>query len=480
MTTYITTVAENFPTVIWLLLIVPHFMWLIVVWRLRRVRYQDRLLNKRISDSFQQMEVESGRKEEEIRQGNLKIEELGEENRLLNGQCQDLLQKVARLEVEKQSFTQIVEEQKRFLKDSSDQLEKSFRGLASQALDTNNQAFLSLAQQIFSKETQIHQSKLEERDQSLQLLLDPIRQTLRQYQNYTQELEVERKKSYVAIEGELKRMGEMNVALSQATNALKNALKKPHVRGRWGEIQLRNCIELAGMSEYSDVHFQDIRTLEDGQRLIPDLTVRMPGGRVVVVDAKTPIEAFITSLETTDSGERAAEMIRHGRLVKEHVKKLSLRAYGETLDESADFTIMFLPNESFLYAALEAEPDLVEFALKRKVLIATPPTLVGLLKVIRFGWNEEKLAANAQKISEVGKELHKRIADFTEAYLNVGKALDKARQEYDTGWMRLERRVLPQAQRLEKLGAKSHRHLPGGEGVEEVPSGAGEIPQMGS
>ncbi|MCB0385700.1 MAG: DNA recombination protein RmuC, partial [Bdellovibrionales bacterium] len=232
-------------------------------------------------------------------------------------------------------------------------------------------------------------------------------------------------------------------------------------------------IELAGMSEYSDVNFQDTTRMDDGQLLIPDMTVRMPGGRLVVVDAKTPLDAFIASLETTDPEVRDAEMIRHGRHVKEHIRRLSTRAYGETLDDSADFTVMFLPNESFLYAALESEPDLVEYALQRKVLIATPPTLIGLLKVIRFGWNEEKLAANAKLISDAGKELHKRVCDFIEAYTGVGKALDKARQEFDVGMMRLERRVLVQARRLEKLGAKSAKSLPDGLGEDDL-----ELPEV--
>src|SRR5690606_5405145 len=161
-----------------------------------------------------------------------------------------------------------------------------------------------------------------------------------------------------------------------------------NVRGRWGEVQLRNCVELAGMSEFADVTFQDAQQAKDGKTHIPDMTVRMPGGRVVIVDAKTPIDAFLAALETTDESERAAEMARHARHIKEHIKNLSSRAYTDNLKNSADFTVMFLPNESFLYAALEVEADIMELALQRKVLIATPPTLIGLLKVIRFGWNE--------------------------------------------------------------------------------------------
>ncbi|MCC7404057.1 MAG: DNA recombination protein RmuC [Bdellovibrionales bacterium] len=368
----------------------------------------------------------------------------------------------ARLEAENSALNGQLDEQKRFLAESKETLENSFRSLAAKALEGNNQQFIDLAKQILAKESGTISADLEKRDQGLRLLLDPLKDSLNRYQSFAQQIEVERQKSYSSLATELRRVVDASSSLAQTTTALKDALKKPHVRGRWGEMQLRNCIELAGMSEYSDVHFQDATTNEEGLRLIPDMTVRMPGGRLVVVDAKTPIDAFIASLETTDREVRDAEMVRHGRHVKDHVKRLATRAYGDLLEESADFTVMFLPNESFLYAALETEPDLVEFALQRKVLIATPPTLIGLLKVIRFGWNEEKLAANAKLISDAGKELHKRVCDFVEAYTNVGKALEKARTEFDTGMMRLERRVLVQARRLEKLGAKSSKSLPEG------------------
>ncbi|MEZ4873467.1 MAG: DNA recombination protein RmuC [Bdellovibrionales bacterium] len=232
-------------------------------------------------------------------------------------------------------------------------------------------------------------------------------------------------------------------------------------------MQLKNCIELAGMSEFSDVTFQDSSTDDDGKNLRPDMVVRMPGDRKVIVDCKTPIDAFMASLEASTEEERTVEMARHGKHVKKHVQDLSVKDYASNIRGSADFTVMFLPNESFLYAALEAEPDLMEFALQRKVLIATPPTLIGLLKVIRYGWNEQALAENAFRISEVGKELHKRVCDFVEAYSLVGKHLQKAQEEFDKGMTRLESRVIVQARKLEKLGAKGKKELPEGMGVLE-------------
>jgi DNA recombination protein RmuC len=336
-----------------------------------------------------------------------------------------------------------------------------FRSLASQVLESSTDSFLKLASQTLEKETVQTKSDLEKNTHELRHLVEPLKQKIDAYESHLQALERERQKSYLSVENELRRVIEVSSTLNKETAALKNALKRPNVRGRWGEVQLKNCVELAGMSEFADITFQDSQTTTEGQRLIPDMTVRMPGGRVIVVDAKTPIDAFLLSLEATDDDTRATELARHGRHVKEHVKLLSTKAYSEQLKNSADFTVMFLPNESFLYAALETDPSLMEFAIQKKILIATPPTLIGLLKVIRFGWSEERLAENAQKISEVGTELHKRLADFVDAFTNIGKHIDKAKSEYESGLNRLQSRVLVQAQRLEDLGVKSNKNIIG-------------------
>jgi len=341
----------------------------------------------------------------------------------------------------------------------ADLMEK-FKSLANQTLTGQSEQFLQLAKTTLEKENVVAKSELEKKRLEIEHVVEPLRKKLEEYQTQVQNIERERQRSYTTVEAELKKVVEVSLTLNQETSALKNALKKPHVRGRWGEVQLKNCVELAGMSEYADVTFQDSSTNDDGNRMIPDMTVRMPGGRLVVVDAKTPIDAFLASLEATDDETRATELARHGRHIKDHIKKLSAKGYGESLKNSADFTVLFLPNESFLYAALETEPGLMEFAIEKKILIATPPTLIGLLKVIRFGWNEERLAENAQRISEVGVELHKRIADFAEGYISVGKHLDRAKQEYDAGLSRLESRLLSQARKLEQLGAKSNKALP--------------------
>ena len=370
-----------------------------------------------------------------------------------------------RFEQESVHLKQSLQEQKRVLEETEKRMLESFSFAAQKALEGNTEKFVDMAKNMMSKESESIKGNLDSKQLKLENLINPVKESLERYQKVAQDMEVERQKSYTLVEKELRQLAETGLKLTKETEGLKNALKKPHVRGRWGEVQLKNCIELAGMSEYSDVSFQDSSEV-DGKVLRPDMIVRMPGGRVVVVDAKTPIDAFLAAMDAQTEEEQSIELARHGQHVKDHIKKLSQKAYQDHVASSADFTVMFLPNESFLYAALETQRDLVEYALEKKILVATPPTLIGLLKVIRYGWNENKLAKNAQIISEAGQELHKRIVDFVEAYLGVGKHLDKAKLEYETGLKRLNSRVLVQARKMEGLGAKGTKELPSDLGYE--------------
>lgn len=353
---------------------------------------------------------------------------------------------------------ELLEQQQRIENIKSD-MKSTFSQVAQETLKGSNEEFLKLAELTLSKYQQKASIDLDQKKSEINNLVNPLKESLQTFYKEVTNMEKERQRSYALVESELKKVVENNAILSQETRALKDALKKPHVRGRWGEVQLKNCVELAGMSEFADFDLQDVND-NDGKKLIPDMTVKMPGDRVVIVDAKTPIDAFLTSLEATTDEEKETEMIRHGRQVKDHVIKLSRKGYGDHLEKSADFTVMFLPNESFLYAALETQADLVEFALEKKILIATPPTFVGLLKVIRYGWNEDRLNQNAEEISKIGKELHKRVVDFMETFSDIGKSLKVAQDKYDQGVKRLNSRVLVQAKKMEDLGAKSHKDLP--------------------
>ncbi len=394
----------------------------------------------------------------------LTLETLEKERRGLAEAIQEKEVAVAVAQNQAENLKNSLAAERLLLNTAEERLKDTFKSLAATALEGSSKQFLDLAKSQLSKESEVAKKEMEKTEQSIESLVKPLSLVLERYHGHVEEIEKQRQRSYFNIESELKKVIDSTVSLSTETLALKNALKKPHVRGRWGEVQLKNCVELAGMSEYADVSFQNATSDEDGQLHIPDMTVRMPGGRLIVVDSKTPIDAFLSSLEASTEESRTAEMARHGRHVKDHVKKLSSRAYGDALKDSPDFTVMFLPNESFLYAALESEPDLMEYALQKKVLITTPPTLIGLLKVIRFGWNEERLAENAMRISEAGKELHKRLVEFVEGYVSVGKSIEKAKTEYDKGLNRLERRLISKAREMEQLGVKSGKALPEGLG----------------
>ena len=361
----------------------------------------------------------------------------------------ELVARCARLESEKSALVE-----------ATAQAQDAFRNVSVAALEGNAKQFLEMAKMQLAQESQAAKGDLEKREAAIHSMVKPLQDQLKQCQDMVSSIEKDRQRAFGQVEAELRRVIDSNLLLATQTSALKDALKKPNVRGRWGEMQLKNCIELAGMSEYCDITFQDLRTDEAGDRLIPDMTVRMPGGRMLVVDAKTPIEAFIASLEAQTDESRAAELTRHGRQVKDHVKKLATKAYHSQFTDSPDFTVMFLPNESFLYAALESQSDLVEFALQKKILICTPPTLIGLLKVIRFCWTEERVAKNARQIQEAGEKLHKRLVDFWESFEKIGTHLDRARNEYEAGVRRFQNQVLPHARKFEEIGV-SAEILPG-------------------
>lgn len=441
-------------------LLLLFFLSFFLFWKINSFQKIKIEIEKELALALQKNEIlENQLKVHQSKIDQLNQEVLCEKERVVGSQTKlSLLEQ--HLDNEKKNMEQYLNNEKKNFEHLKNEMERVFQSLAHRTLETNSQHFLQVTKELLNKEKQLAQSDLDKRQSAIQTLLAPVQETLIKYHHHTMELEKERQRSYATIEQELKRVVETGEGLKSQTQALKDALKRPHVRGRWGEIQLKNCVELAGMSEFADVSFQDSSISSEGRRLIPDMTVRMPGGRVVIVDAKTPIEAFLAALEAPTDQEKSAQMVRHGKHVKEHIIKLSAKEYATECGPSADFIVMFLPNESFLYAALEYETDLVEFALQRKILIATPPTFVGLLKVIRFGWNEEKLTRNAEQISLAAKELHKRVADFVDSFMNIGKFLDKARNEFDIGYKRLQSRVLVQARRMEELGAKGSRELP--------------------
>ncbi len=308
--------------------------------------------------------------------------------------------------------------------------------------------------------------ELGKRSEEIKRSLDPIAQNLKRVSDEVARLEQDRRTTH----GQTRQMFETMSAelgrLRDETGTLVSALKRPQVRGAWGEMQLRNCVAAANMTEHVDFVSQASVTSSDGSRLRPDLVVHLPAERDVVVDAKVPMEAYLRALDTADEAEQQALLRQHGRQTRQHIDALASKSYHAQFDASPEFVVMFIPNEGVYCAALEAEPTLLEHGAAKGVLIATPTTLIALLHATYYGWRQEKIAESAREIAAAGRELHKRIATFLEPYAKLGRQLNSAVNAYNQGAGSLDARVLPQLRRLEEAGAGSEKPLPPIEGLE--------------
>jgi DNA recombination protein RmuC len=359
------------------------------------------------------------------------------------------------------------DEQRRLLDEARVRLGETFKAIAADALQGNAASFLQLADEKFKALREEAAGDLDARRQAITTLLNPLTQTLDTYQRETRELEQRRDRELGTVGEQLRHVATAQLQLQSETARLVNALRAPHVRGRWGEIALRRTAELAGMSAYCDFTEQDQLPSENGS-LRPDMIVHLPAGREVIVDSKVPLAGYLDALEAADESARLAALSRHARHVREHVQRLASKNYPRELAASAEFVVLFIPNDSFLAAAAEHDADLVEWALAQQVVLATPATFIALLRAIAHGWRQAKVAENAQRISEVGRELSERMAVLVEHLSSIGGAIGRAVESYNKAVGSLESRVLPTARKLDSLDLGTKRDMPELEPIEQA------------
>jgi len=396
-----------------------------------------------------------------LRQKEQRISELLDINSNLREKQSELQ---TRLEEEERN----IEEKIEILSNAQENLLSAFKSLSADALEKNSRTFLELARVSLEKYQESARNDLYKRQQAIDQLVFPLSDSLKKVEQEIKELENARRMAYAGLSEQVKSMANTQVQLKSETARLVKALRVPSVRGRWGEVQLQRVVEMAGMVEHCDFYLQQsVKTGEGRQR--PDMLVRLPGDRFVVVDAKTPLQAYLEAIEAPDEESKISKLKEHAHQVKTHINHLASKSYWEQFKPAPEFVVLFLPGESFFSAALEQEPDLIEYGSRQKVILATPTTLIALLLAVAYGWRQESLAENAERISELGRTLYNRLANLVGYFNDLRKGIERSVDAYNRAVGSLEYRILPTARKFKELGVVNGDDLPVIEPIDKIP-----------